>query len=51
MTGLLTPKSSEIGHFVLRDFRRVPRPWDFSSGSSFCFSFDQCFGRGLKIPN
>ena len=35
MTGLLNPKSSEKGKFVLHDCRSVPRPWDFSSGSSF----------------
>ena len=28
----LSPKSSETGHFVFHDSRRVPRPWEFSSG-------------------
>ena len=37
MTGLLNPKSSEIGHFLLHDSPCVPRPWDFLSGSSFFF--------------
>ena len=34
MTRLLTPKSSEIGKYEMLDSRRVPRPQDFSFGST-----------------
>ena len=45
MTGLLNPKSSEIGHFFLHDFRCVPRPWVLVSGISFFFSKSVFRGR------
>ena len=35
--GLLNPESSEIWAICLHDSRGVPRPWDFSSGSSLIF--------------
>ena len=31
--------------------RRVPRPWDYSSGGSNDFSKSDFFERGLKLPD
>ena len=44
MTGLIISKSSEIGHFVLYDSRRLPRPCDFPSGISFLLSTNNFLG-------
>ena len=50
---LLHPKSSEIRHFLFFfiDSRRVPWPWDFSSGSSSSFIFfsESVFGMDMSL--
>ena len=45
--GLLNPKMSEVGHFVLLDSRWVSSPWDFSSGRNFIFLWIIFWGEGL----
>ena len=54
MTGFLNPKSSEKNKIIRRpflflpqdDFRCVPRPSDYSSGTRLIFSPNQFFFRG-----
>ena len=52
MTGLLKPKSSEIGEKNRTIFRFVPRPWDFSSGVVAVLFFSKegrVFGGGVEL--
>ena len=52
--GSLTQKSSEIRHFSHDGSRRVPRPWEFSSGSSFIFLQNRFWERSFfdnLLPN
>ena len=43
MTGLLNPKSSEIGHFFLHDSRCVPKAMGFLSREQFFFFLQNQF--------